>query len=196
MKKTELSGEFFGAFLERRNWSKAEACKRLEVSLGTIDNWLDGSKTKCSGPSALLVKLIDLWPNVLDELENGPKALPRHGTPEGSPEWLRMQRLLLLCGNVGRPQYWATLYAEEGLTKEWVTDVMYEDLLEYGGADYKTPIITELTKRLYHWDLWFAWCQRNKYSTISQTPVMTSAELKEERSRKAEWLEQRNQRRS
>ena len=173
----KLSPERVRQVRDRLGLTRDELAAKLDVSLDAIKKW-EGDRG-CSGPSRLVLLLMERHPNILDVLGEPPEHLPRADAIPGSPEWFQLQRLLGIVGQPQGIQYWAAVCDEENLTADWLHSMERAELLRPLRQNPPIRCATELAYRRYKLREWQAWAFKDGPRDTTGIPPMTPELLRE-----------------
>jgi transcriptional regulator with XRE-family HTH domain len=138
----------------RMQLSREELAQKMGLTAEAIRAWESG-KNPCEGPSAILLRLLDRHPQLLDRLD-APR-LPRCDPPDGSVEWFEVQRILGLMNRAQNYREWSEIVATWNLDADWL-DTMERALLLSRSPTAERAYVTgaaEIKFRLRAWSFWY-----------------------------------------
>lgn len=143
---------------EQLGWSRVHLAARLGVTSSAVRAWEEG-RNPCTGPAAVLLRLLARQPGVLDDPLTPLPGLPMPDAAVGSDEWFRTQRLLglLLDTELQGYGYWSDLVAEEALHATWLEDMEHAMLLRQSSRNREIRMTTEAAYTSFRLDLWKSW---------------------------------------
>jgi transcriptional regulator with XRE-family HTH domain len=158
---------------EALGWSQAELARQMDVDPETVRNWERGSRN-CSGPARRLLLLLERDPGVLSVLTQEPDRLPDPDPMlrQGSPAWLRLQRVLGIIGQRNHGD-WNTVRVEERLSPDWISDAEAADLIRLVGPSYATHWVTDYADEVFRLREWRRWVKAEHQNTdTTKIPLM------------------------
>lgn len=163
----------------RMQLSRAALARKLGLTAEAIRAWESG-KNRCEGPSAILLRLLERSPHVLDRLD-APK-LPRCDAPDGSVEWFELQRILGLMSYARNYREWSEIVAAWNLDADWL-DTMERALLLSRSGTAERAYVTGVAEIKFKLRVWMFWYGKQSFSRRPprpmDVPLLSRAELDE-----------------